>query len=1020
MPKTDSFTTSVSPITFEIRCGAGGLSAALRRMGFQVFAIDHSANRHSPKVKTFVLDVASDEQFTILLDMFKFCNPCYVHYGLPCGTCSRARERPLPSRLGQSGPPPLRDADHLHGFPSLTGDNAAKVQQANKLYHKALRLLWMCHKHGTLVSIENPARSWLWPLLASMVRDFGDDGFTKWFANLESVYFDACAHGSSRDKRTKLLATQDLFTVLGCDCPGNHIHASWVPFAANGTVVFPTASEAEYPPLLCSRMAEAVQTAVQRHYNLEPAILPRLKDLLKMKLASQSVRHPPLIPEYKQFLHSDVPIEIESHKLLAAPSPTGASTEQPSPGEQPAKRARSMYKYGVWHSPREFLDKAQQISHPMDGPEYIHEVTLKAIERVVDTDPIELAKKRLAEIFRLRQLSNELKDKEAALKATMEPDVAKCVKDKHISLFEYVLQQLGFWDMGVVDLVRRGVPLVGLQEAPPGYRRQLVPATMTEDELCTSALWRRRALMGSTSRMDKEEVEALLESTQAEVDKGFLQGPYSETEMTVLLSDSAWSLNPRFVLFQGAANKVRVIDDAKQSAVNAAYSSTVKLQLQDVDYVAAMTMETMKQAAQRDLPLESWLGKTFDLSKAYKQLAVLPEHRKYAVVGFPVNGNWRFYKSVSLHFGCTGSVYGFVRVSQALWFIMSSLLGTIMSHYFDDFPTIERANGCRVLTLAVSALFDMLGWQHAKVGDKALDFAEAFDVLGVNFNLTQLPQGILTVVNKTSRIDKLCAMLDQVAEEGSLSMAKASEIQGLLNFAVGYFSGRALKHLISAFLPFADQRRRATQKALCDLCAYAKTMLLSAPPRTHSSHDETTPILFFTDGAWEAGVATAGAVVICGAKRVAHVLHVPQALIDKWQTLTGDQVISQIELWALLVIRWHYRKYTLNKRVIAFIDNEAARICAIKATSPSSTMRAMARIFGDLEMFWPCYFWVERVCSFSNPSDLPSRDKLDVALCDYDLTDGGTLEVPNILLEEVLSLLEDSYNPALKLQGAIN
>ena len=1010
----------MSPITFEICCGAGGLSAALRRIGFQVFAIDHSANRHSPKVKTLVLDVANDDQFTILLDMFKFCNPCYVHYGLPCGTCSRARERPLPSKLGHSGPPPLRDAEHLHGFPSLTGENAAKVQQANKLYHKALHLMWLCYKHGTLVSIENPARSWLWPLLASMVRAFGDDGFTQWFANLESVYFDACAHGSSRDKRTKLLATRDLFTVLGCDCPGNHSHASWVPYASNGTVVFPTASEAEYPPLLCSRMADAVQIAVKQHYNLDPSMLPRLKDLLKMKLASQSLRHPPLIPEYKQFVHSEVTLDVESHKLLAAPSSTGASTEQPTQGEQPVKRARSMYKYGVWHSPKEFLDRAQQVNHPMDGPDYIHEVTLKAVGKVVESDPIELAKKRLAEVFRLRQLTNELKDKEASLKATMEPDVAKCVKEKQILLFEYVLQQLGFWDMGVVDLVRRGVPLVGLQEAPQGYRRQLVPATMTEDELCASALWRRRTLMGSINRMDKEEVKALLESTQSEVDKGFLQGPYSEAEMNVLMSDSSWSLNPRFVLFQGAANKVRVIDDAKQSAVNSAYSSTVKLQLQDVDYVAAMTLETMRQASQKDLPLESWLGKTFDLSKAYKQLAVLPEHRKYAVVGFPVDGKWRFYKSVSLPFGCAGSVYGFVRVSQALWFVMSSLLGTIMSHYFDDFPTIERASGCRVLTLAVSALFDMLGWQHAKVGDKAADFAEAFDVLGVNFNLTQLPQGILTVINKTTRIDKLCAMLDQVSEAGSLSMAKASEIQGLLNFAVGYFSGRALKHLISAFLPFADQRQRAATKMLRDLCAYAKAMLLSTPPRVHSCHDDKMPILFFTDGAWEAGVATAGAVVVCGAKRLAHVVEVPQALIDKWQTLTGEQVISQIELWALLAVRWHYRSDTLNRRVIAFIDNEAARICAIKATSPSSTMRAMARIFGDLEMLWPCYFWVERVCSFSNPSDLPSRNKLDVALRDYDLADGGTIKVSSLLLEAVLSLLEDPYNPALKLQGAIN
>lgn len=67
-----------------------------------------------------------------------------------------------------------------------------------------------------------------------------------------------------------------------------------------------------------------------------------------------------------------------------------------------------------------------------------------------------------------------------------------------------------------------------------------------------------------------------------------LFGPYSEDEMSVLLGTDQWSFNPRFVLFQGASKKVRIIDDAKKSCPNNAFSSTVKLQLQDVDYVAAM------------------------------------------------------------------------------------------------------------------------------------------------------------------------------------------------------------------------------------------------------------------------------------------------------------------------------------------------------------------------------------------------------------------------------------------------
>ena len=81
--------------------------------------------------------------------------------------------------------------------------------------------------------------------------------------------------------------------------------------------------------------------------------------------------------------------------------------------------------------------------------------------------------------------------------------------------------------------------------------------------------------MLSARPMTSNEEKALIDSTQLEVERGFLQGPYSEDEMSVLLGTEDWSLNPRFVLFQGASNKVRVIDDAKQSSVNAAYSSTI-------------------------------------------------------------------------------------------------------------------------------------------------------------------------------------------------------------------------------------------------------------------------------------------------------------------------------------------------------------------------------------------------------------------------------------------------------------
>ncbi len=39
--------------------------------------------------------------------------------------------------------------------------------------------------------------------------------------------------------------------------------------------------------------------------------------------------------------------------------------------------------------------------------------------------------------------------------------------------------------------------------------------------------------------------------------------------------------------------------------------------------------------------------------------------------------------------------------------------------------------------------------------------------------------------------------------DGRVSFAKASELQGLLNFETGYYAGKSIKHMVSAFASFA-------------------------------------------------------------------------------------------------------------------------------------------------------------------------------------------------------------------------
>ena len=69
---------------------------------------------------------------------------------------------------------------------------------------------------------------------------------------------------------------------------------------------------------------------------------------------------------------------------------------------------------------------------------------------------------------------------------------------------------------------------------------------------------------------------------------GNLHGPLSEEEVTAHFGTDRWLFNPRFALYQGSENKVRAIDDGKRSALNLAYTTNFKLELYDVDTLAAL------------------------------------------------------------------------------------------------------------------------------------------------------------------------------------------------------------------------------------------------------------------------------------------------------------------------------------------------------------------------------------------------------------------------------------------------
>lgn len=1011
------------------------MSSEVRKAGFRVIAIDHEFNRHNPKVSLVVLDLTTARAQGLVERMLYQLKPMSIHLGLPCGTCSRAREKALPAHLRDkyNAPQPLRDSENLLGFQWLQGSDLAKTTSANALYRFAVRLLFICWKLQISPSIENPTRSWLWALLVLLVEELGVTDFTHWFLKLHKTSFHACRmHGSQRNKQTSLLAPTGLYDRLEATCDGQHYHLPWEIRPSGRGLAFATADEAAYPPLLCSRMASMLQVLAETlNITLQKEVSFSRKS--KHAMGLQTVSAPPLVPEFSHFHHSEQQCNIDGYRLLASPFPGDVTTDLPADANadttQDTKRMRKTFKYGVQWEPAEFLEKAKQVQHPKNPHNSLPDVLKEALFQVLTTDPIELAKHRLQVVLAIKRRATELAPQEKILKETMDPILSGVLAPKSLLLWRSLMQETGYRDIAIFDMIKSGMALYGEHDVPDGATLDWRPASSSADELLETSVWRRKAIQGASPDLDHDQQKDLHEASLAEVEKGHLIGPMDEHQVSAALGSSDWLFSPRFAVYQGEEKKVRPIDDCKRSGLNSAYTVNFKLELFDIDSLACL-LEAVAESTNRgsyecelhdgsliggrlhpSVSSDKWMGRTLDLSRAYKQLGIDEKSRRLSVVGYQHLDTWKYFLNHVLPFGAAASVYSFNRVSKSLHHIICKLLFSLSTCFYDDFPTISPKASASILTKSLSAVLNLLGWDHAQVGSKAIDFASDFAALGITVCLKQLHRGSFVLANKPGRIERICNMLREVINDGFIAKNRASEIQGHLNFAAGFYVSKALQFLVSSFGRLADIPRCLVKGDLNLLCNLTINMLNSLEPRFFRAGSMNDPLLTFTDGAWESGAAGAGAVVYDPSlgRTFSFEIEVPKKLIDLWVAETGEQIISQIEMFALLCVRFKYADRLHNRVGISWIDNESAKYACIKGTSLSHSMLVLCRVLQQIEVEKPSSVWYERVSSHSNPGDMPSRSQNDRASKLFSAQAELSWVPPSELVDAIIMLHEKPY-----------
>lgn len=145
------------PLFVEIFAGRASFSRAVAQAGFEVVSVDHEVD--SPFRPIVSLDLTTESGQKILWQILASDRLVAAHLGLPRGTASKARDRPIPQefrRRGVPSPAPLRSAEYPFGLPRISGVNAVKVEKANILYRLGLEFLLYLDLRGVVVSVQIP------------------------------------------------------------------------------------------------------------------------------------------------------------------------------------------------------------------------------------------------------------------------------------------------------------------------------------------------------------------------------------------------------------------------------------------------------------------------------------------------------------------------------------------------------------------------------------------------------------------------------------------------------------------------------------------------------------------------------------------------------------------------------------------------------------------------------------------------------------------------------------------------
>ena len=407
-----------------------------------------------------------------------------------------------------------------------------------------------------------------------------------------------------------------------------------------------------------------------------------------------------------------------------------------------------------------------------------------------------------------------------------------------------MLEAIGSVDTHLPSLLLTGFPIVGPIQATGRWPAYDKPQKVLPVQHALDRAWEIRAKIVQRVRgvPVTENLQKLWDATLEDVGEGSCLGPFvSEAEVTTVLQQDDWIPTQRFEVVQ--KNKVRGCDSATTNLINQITEITEKLQLPSTDSNVAALRSLITAAPERDL--QGWV---LDERKAYRQIAVRPDQRKFSVICLksPCSGNPEFFVMVGHSFGLVSAVYNYNRRSAAINEILVSLFKLVAFSFYDDKYGFEPAVSAPSARRVAESVH---WWLGARFDQKKLQLSQAPTVLGVTYNLTKLQLEI-----KEERKKELVEEIDAIVSSGLLDPGSAGKLKGKLMFGASQLwgkIGRAFLRPISdrQYWKFPPSAEFNLDRQLVESLTQWRKLVLAGPPRSIDlAREKLTDVVIFTDG----------------------------------------------------------------------------------------------------------------------------------------------------------------------------